>query len=178
MGSLSQREKILLLITFILLIGVGYYFFIFTPAQEEIARLEQRLIQEEDDLFRDQIMARRLPDLEETYAEKRWMVDSLEASLPDQVRVSDFLDDLEQIARRLELRFQTFRPQSPETPSDYYGTKKYRLTVQGPFDRVLLFLIALEEFQQPLEIEQIRMSATGERGWVNVETHVISYFLL
>ena len=177
-ANLSRREKTLLLVLFVFGVVGGYYYFIFVPTQERIALLEEEHFAAEEALFRDQMRIQQYPLLEEEFEEIKWQVDSLYASLPDEVRVSEFLDDLEQIGRRMDIRFQIFRPQEIEQPSEYYGTKNYRLTIQGPYDRVLLFLTALEEFQQPLEIQFIRMSVTGEEGWVNVETVVKSYFLL
>ena len=177
-ANLSRRERVLLLILFIFAVVGGYYYFIYVPAQERIAILEDEHFAAEEALFRDQMRVEQLPRLEEEYEEIKWQVDSLYASVPSELRVSDFLDDLEQIGRRLDIRFQIFRPQESERPSELYGTKDYRLTIQGPYDRVLLFLTALEEFQQPLEIQFIRMSVTGDEGWVNVETVVKSYFLL
>lgn len=177
-SNLSRREKTLLLIMFLIAVAGGYYYFIFVPTQEKIAALENQYFAAEEALFRDQMRVEQYPLLQEEYEEIKWQVDSLYASLPSEVRVADFLDDLEQIARRLELRFRVFRPEEAEIPSEYYGTKNYRLTIQGPYDRVLLFLTALEEFQQPLEIQHIRMNVSGDRGWVDVETIVKSFFLL
>lgn len=177
-ANLSRREKTLLFILFLFIIVGGYYYFIFVPTQEQIAMLEDEHFAAEEALFRDQMRVQQYPLLEEEYEEIKWKVDSLYSSLPSEVRVSEFLDDLEQIGKRLNIRFQVFRPQETEKPSEFYGTKNYRLTIQGPYDRVLLFLTALEEFQQPLEIQFIRMNATGDEGWVNVETVVKSYFLL
>jgi len=177
-SNLSRRERSLLLILFLFIIAGGYYYFIYSPNQEKIALLEEDLFSAEQALFRDKMRIEQFPQLEEEYKEIKWQIDSLYASLPDEVRVSEFLDDLEQIGRRLDIRFQVFRPQETEEPSEFYGTKNYRLTIQGPYDRVLLFLTALEEFQQPLEIQFISMSVTGDEGWVNVQTVVKSYFLL
>jgi len=177
-ANLSRREKTLLAILILFIVVGGYYYFIYTPMQERISSLESDYFAAEEALFRDQMRIEQFPLLQEEYEEIKWQIDSLYSSVPEEVRVSDFLDDLEQIGRRLELRFQVFRPQESEQPSEFYGTKNYRVTIQGPYDRVLLFLTALEEFQQPLEIQHIRMNPTGERGWVDVETIVKSYFLL
>ena len=177
-GNLSRREKTLLLILFLVVVIGGYYLYIFTPAQEEIARLEEEFFRAEDELFRDQLRVQRYPELKEELAELEWKIESLHASLPTEMRVSDFLDDLEQIAKRLQIQFGVFRPQEASFPSDFYGTKNYRLNIRGPYDRVILFLTALEEFQQPLEVQYIQMVGTRDNGWVEVETVVKSFFLL
>lgn len=180
LNNLSMREKILLGLTFFLLIGGSYYMWIFIPIQEDIEGLHRDIQDMEMRLMQARITAQRLPQLEAELEEIEGQLDRLVELIPPREQVGEFLYDLELLSREMDLRLKTFRPQRTEIVDDQYGEVHFRFNASGEFTNIILFKTALEEFPRILDIRDLSLSgAEGEGpGWVELNITVVTYFLL
>ncbi len=178
LANLSVREKTLLAVVLVILVGGGFYLWLYEPIQAEIRTLENEISIIERNISRARISSRQLPQLREEYQELERELERFQILIPTEEQVSEFLRDLEGLARNLDLKLKTFRP-GGMTPRDEYGEVAFRLNLSGRFQNVILFLTALEEFKRIVNIRDISMSgAEGEgRDWVELNINVITYVL-
>ncbi|MGM0500855.1 MAG: type 4a pilus biogenesis protein PilO [Bacillota bacterium] len=107
-NNLSKREKIILVLAFIIALSAVYYFYFYQPLTEEIAELEREKTERQNRLQIARSFARRLPEIKEEY---RDIIAELEAR-GEYINkdVIDLLIEFRDTALENDLELSLFRP--------------------------------------------------------------------
>ncbi len=177
--NISFREKILLAIALLLIIGAVYYLKLYSPMTKKIADLNESIQTTQGEINRAKVITRRLPQIERELEEIEAELAFYHAMIPTEKEVTQFLRDLEALSNSLYLRFKIFRPEGT-TAFDTYNQQEYKLSITGHFHNVILYITALEEFRRIVNIRDIVLSNADsiEKDWVELEINIVTYSLI
>lgn len=155
----APAQRSALFAIFIVLAAV--YFFNdlwWSPTKEEIAQMETRLEQLEDQNRRAQVIAARGGrDLQERLALYERHVEKLEELIPRQAEVPALLNAISLEARQARVEHSVMRPEPVEV-GPYYTRESYEMGVIGAYHDVGRFLTAIASLSRiitPVDLELI-----------------------
>lgn len=155
-SNLSNREKILLLLAFIIAVGAVYYFYFYTPFTEEIARLENERNQKDNRLQVAIGFAEKLPQIKEEY---RQIVLDLEArGIYVDKDLIDLLIDFREAAKDNELELRLYRP------SENQNDISMAVNIEGGFREVISLLEDFKDWNYWFEFRNVNISRSGNNG--------------
>jgi len=167
-----------------LLVGVvavaGFYLFWdywYNPRSEELAEVEARIEQLEDQNRRAQILATRGgEELRERLELYERHVGRLEELIPQREEVPRLLNDITRVARDANVEVALMRPE-PSEPGTFYSQQSYQLEAVGAYHGVGRFLTqvaSLSRIITPIDLEITPF--TGQEDAVDVEHPVLARF--
>ena len=161
-NNLSNREKILLLLVFIIAVGAVYYFYFYTPLTEEIARLEDEREQKNNRLQVAKSFAEQLPAIKEEY---RQIVLALEArGVYVDKDLIDLLIDYREAAKDNELNLRLYRP------TENNSNISMSVNIEGGFREVCNLLEDFKEWNYWFEFSNVNISRSQEGVMLSMTT--------
>ena len=161
-SNLSNREKVLLLLVFIIAVGAVYYFYFYTPLTEEIARLENEREQKNNRLQVAIGFAEKLPDIKEEY---RQIVLELEArGVYVDKDLIDLLIDYREAANDNDLNLRLYRP----TEND--KNISMSVNVEGGFREVCNLLEDFKEWNYWFEFRNVNITRSEQGVLISMTT--------
>jgi type IV pilus assembly protein PilO len=153
-SNLSNREKILLLLAFIIAIGAVYYFYFYTPLTEEIAQLENERNQKDSRLEVAIGFAEQLPAIKEEY---RQIVLELEArGMYVDKDLIDLLIEFREAAKDNDLELRLYRP------SENAENISMSVNIEGGFREIVSLLEDFKEWNYWFEFRNVNISRSGD----------------
>lgn len=107
---MSRRERILLIVAAVLVVFVGWYFYIYSPRQAEYTQLTQDLKDRQNQLTQMENTARQITRLEQDYRQLQSFIASIEAKLPTTKEIPSLMVRLERLTKSLGISLQAIRP--------------------------------------------------------------------
>ena len=155
-GNLPVPVKaVLLAITFIMLLVVGYYFLL-SPALET---LDQEKVKEQD--LRQVYLAKKTQAINlEAYraqmAEIEKTFGALLRQLPDKSQIDGLLTDINQAGLSRELEFELFKP-GKETQAEFYAEMPIAIKVLGSYHDLGAFATDISKLSRIVTIGEINL---------------------
>lgn len=146
------------LVAIIAIVGGAYAFWTYwyTPTQEEITRMEERVERLETQNRRARVMATQgREELEERLAVYERHVEQLEELIPQSDEVPELLDAMALEARQTGIDLALMQPE-PAQPGEFYTRRTYSMGVIGPYQDVGRFLAAIASLSRiirPIDLE-------------------------
>jgi len=160
--NLSNREKILLLLVFIIAVGAVYYFYFYTPLTEEIARLENERQQKNNRLQVAIGFAEKLPEIKEEY---RQIVLALEArGVYVDKDLIDLLIEFREAAKDNDLNLRLYRP------SENDKNISMSVNIEGDFREVCNLLEDFKEWNYWFEFRNVNISRSDQGVIISMNT--------
>lgn len=159
-ASLSQREKIMIIVGIIILFFAFYYFYLYLPVSEKIESLQSNLKQKENNIKTLQNLTKDLPELREKYellSDKKvedLKRDSKETSF--EVNINSILKYFNNISKKSDIELLSFRPNKIDEGIEI------KTVIRGNFYKTFDFLEKLNQFQGVLIYENLNLSKQGE----------------
>lgn len=152
--NLSNREKILLLLAFIIAVSAVYYFYFYTPLTEEIAQLEAEREEKDNRLQVAVGFAEQLPDIKEEY---RQIVLELEArgEYVDKDLI-DLLIEFREEAKDNDLELRLYRP------TENQDNISMSVNIEGGFREVVSLLEDFKEWNYWFEFRNVNISRSDD----------------
>ncbi|MFW6029783.1 MAG: type 4a pilus biogenesis protein PilO, partial [Halanaerobiales bacterium] len=152
--NLSKREKILLVLAFIIALSAVYYFYFYEPLKTEIANLENDRNNKQNRLDVAMSFARRLPEIKDEYRE---VIDELETR-GDYIDkdVIDLLIDFREIANENDLNLKLFRPKVND------DNISMDINISGDFREASNLLEDFKEWNYWFEFRDVNISRSDE----------------
>ncbi len=155
-NNLSDREKILLLLAFIIAVGAVYYFYFYTPFTEEITQLTNERNQKDNRLQVAIGFAKQLPEIKEEY---RQIVLELEArGIYADKDLIDLLIDFREASKDNDLDLRLYRP------SENQNNISMAVNIEGGFREVINLLEDFKEWNYWFEFRNVNISRSGNTG--------------
>jgi len=148
--------KELLLIVLLMAIPVGGYYWVFEPAQENMARQKKELEQKTNKLASLHKALDGIKDLDAEVEKLAKAVSFFEGKLPARHEIHKILEQVTKIAdhHRLETRlFKTLKPK----PFAQYSEQPIQMEVYGDFDSYYQFLLDVEKLPRITKIKDMKL---------------------
>lgn len=172
-----QRNAVLLAVLFLL----AFYFLFwnrwYVPSGEELAEMEARLEQLEDQNRSAQILATRGGEqLEERLALYERHVGRMEQLIPRREEVPRLLNDMSAESRRTGVDIALLRPE-PATTGEFYTQQSYEMEVVGDYHDVGRFLASVASLSRIITPVELTLSEfTGDQSVIDGEAPVLANF--
>ncbi len=114
---MSRREQFLSVIGVVVIIAVGFFYFIYKPRHDMYLQLTEQLKGFQAQIDRMEATARQAEQLEREYRELQAFIASVESKLPSQKEVPTLLVQLERLTKSLRINLQSIRPSPLEAVS-------------------------------------------------------------
>ncbi|PUU87465.1 type 4a pilus biogenesis protein PilO [Halanaerobium sp.] len=152
--NLSRREKILLVLAFVIVLSALYYFYFYEPLKTEIGILENQRNNRQNRLEIAVSFSRRLPEIKEEYSN---IIAELEArgEYIDK-DVIDLLIDFREITRANNLNLKLFRPRKNE------NNISMAVNISGGFKEVSNLLEDFKDWNYWFEFRDVNISRNEE----------------
>ncbi len=166
--NLSQREKVLLIVAFLLIILVSYYFYIYQPMKENIARFQQKKSQKNNKLKTARNLARKLPDLKEKYNKLHKQRNKNSGELVQATSTINLLRDIEELTRENGVKLVGFSPAEKENKVNI------NISFQGNYSQICGLFNDFKKLSNQLEFKNLQLHPQNEEI-INVTMFVIFY---
>lgn len=152
--NLSRREKILLVLVFLIALSAIYYFYFYEPLKAEIGVLENERNNRQNRLDIAMSFARRLPEIKAEYRESVAELESRGEYIDKDV--IDLLIDFREIANDNNLDLKSFRPRENEE------NISMAVNISGGFREASILLEAFKDWNYWFEFRDVSISRNGE----------------
>ena len=145
----------------ILLLGVGYWHFLYQPRAEEIAKLEEQITQKRRTLEKHRKIAAKYDEFKVKVEELEDKLRIALAQLPKRKEIPDLIRQISDLGVRTGLQISLLRPQ-PEQPKDFYAEVPIIGKVIGAYHAVGRFFDALGHLPRIVSVSNIQMAMNAE----------------
>lgn len=152
---LSTRERIMILILFLVVVLSLYYYFIYQPIQAEIKELSIEKRRKEDQLQRDLVIVKKLPELRQRY-DKLKEIEKIELKFST-LTPEDFLELIENISRKSGARLTAF---IPEEKDNYISLN---ITMVGYYKNLHDFLSGLKKLANQIKVNTLTIKPYNDQ---------------
>ena len=164
---MTSREKTLITVCLIVLLAVGFWYFIYEPTQEEIGELEDTIDIKESRLNTHIARAQQVPELEEDVEFLEARLDELEEG---ERTIGDLLLLLNNLSSEYNVQMQKFSPQQSTTEI------RLDLVLEGSYRNVAEMLYALRQREERIGLHLMNMRSVDEQsGVVSAELFCVYY---
>ena len=161
--KLGDRELALLAFAATALLGLLWFFYLYSPARERIAALTLSNQQLESDITLGRAARDNLPALRRAVAELERQRAIFLAQLPRENEVAELLDQLREAAQEAQVDFTTL--QNTGTVGEVVAGVRllsFSLGTEGTYGETIAFLRTLEELPRFTEVLRVGLLAEGE----------------
>lgn len=153
--KLPNKQKIALLVLFLLVEGAALCFFVLKPKYVELKGLEDNLAGLQQQVQENRVLAAKLPILQKEYEELSRQLDAALTELPNEKEIPALLTSVTDEGKNAGLDFLVFRPQ-PEQVKDFYAEVPVDITVSGTYSSVGNFFAAVGNLPRIMNISNVR----------------------
>lgn len=157
LGTLSLPRKALLYVLTFVLMGGGFYYFLYQPKADKIVKLRATVVKEEQRLVTLKRIAVEVEPFEQEVAKARDKLEELMTLLPDRKEIPDLLEKISAVGAQEGLENLLFQPQG-EKKFEFYAAIPVRLDVVGSYHRIGVFLDKLSKLDRIIQVENLSMS--------------------
>lgn len=151
LSRLSTREKWLLAIALILGLGYVVYTYVYAPIMAHHAAVAKELEDVNLEIRKGLAALKRVPKVEQEFREKLAALESFEVLIPDEDKLPYLLKDLEDVARRGNVKINSLSLGKPSPIGDYLEVE-LRLTLEGTYNDVLAFFANVEAMPRLINV--------------------------
>jgi type IV pilus assembly protein PilO len=154
--KLSKWQKLFILAGLILLIGVLWYYLLYSAGTERIGVLNKEIADLDGQIAKQETAKKTKRTLEKQIAELEKELTILQAKLPEEKEIPALLSTVTEIGRLNGLEFELFK-QENAVRKDYYSEIPVAITVEGGFHEVAKFLAQVGSMDRILHVSRLKM---------------------
>jgi type IV pilus assembly protein PilO len=177
-GQLTRLQRVLVcLITFVL-IGAGYYYFIFKPKHETLQRVTKTLETQTQKLNVIKRQASALEEWEKKMAEVEHAFYLATRALPDSKELPSLLTGVSMAGSNAGLTFLLFQP-DPVINREFYKEIPLSLKVEGNYLQIADFFFQVSRLNRIVNIKNISMKKNKTiPGIIDMSCHAVTYMFM
>lgn len=147
-----------------ILIFTGYYFLSHSGKTEEIAKLNGELSALQQEIAKNEKIAKRLPELEKEIEKLDTDLLVAKTQLPEEKEIPSLLTNISNLAMQSGLDILTFKP-AGESTKDFYAEVPVQIKINGSFHNTLEFFDRVSKMPRIVTISNVKIgSAKEEKG--------------
>jgi Tfp pilus assembly protein PilO len=175
LNKITPQQKMILVISLCIGLSIGvslvFYFYLYQPKMEEVARLKEEL--EKKELENMQYLSTYLAGAERTRDQKTKELRTLEKGLPEEEYVPTLLTEIESLGENIRARISSIALTEPtqvqtqqqpnQPPSINYKEMTLSIPFQGSYEVLKEFLNRLGNFPMVVVVSSMQISRSGEK---------------
>ncbi len=193
---MSRRERILLIVGVVLVFGLVYFYYVYSPKQAEYQQLTETLSDRQAQLERMELTVRQAARLEAEYTELQSFIAAVEAKLPAEKDVPELLVQLERATRAIGIDLLSIKPAALETVQEGsaparggarapapvpvvaggYSRFPIKLLMTASYSQVLRLMSTLQDFPRLILVKRLTVSPKAVPK-LNIDLDVETYVL-
>ena len=150
----------------VLLLTVGWWFFLVGPRNSRISHFQDERNAAVDSEQRLRVQIRQLQEIRDREIEYVAAVGRLDALIPERPHLEEFIEQVYALALSTGVELQTITPALPEVISDESELRHIAVSVQveGEFFEVLGFLFGLGDMERLVRVDAVALASSAEEG--------------
>jgi type IV pilus assembly protein PilO len=141
----------------LLLLAAAYWYTVYQPRQEEIARLEEQIAKTRRTIEKHRSVAAKYEEFRAKVGEVERKLQEALLQLPKRTEIPDLIRQISDLGVRTGLQISLLRPQ-PEQPKEFYAEVPITVNVVGPYHAVGQFFDALGHLARLVSVSNIQMT--------------------
>lgn len=174
-GALSKLQRLLICALTFLLVGGGYYYFIFMPKHDALSAVMAEHKTQVDTLASYQIKAKELNKYEAEMAKVQEEFDIAMKALPEKKELPSLLTGVSKAGSDAGLVVLLFQP-DPVVNKEFYMEIPLSMKVQGRYHQIADFFFQVAGLNRIVNIKDISMDADkNEPGLIQMSCSAVTY---
>ena len=162
--KLPTRQKVMILVAVVLLVGAALFFSLLQPKMKELKDLQARLESLRSEVQEKRRVADNLPKFKSEYEKVQKELDSALTELPNQKEIPSLLTSITSAGKGAGLDFLRFAPK-PEVSKDFYAEVPVDIVVFGSYHSVANFFTATGNLPRIVNMQNVTFSdIKSDRG--------------
>lgn len=141
----------------VLLVLVGYYFFI-SPVKSDIVAKERRLSSLEDELAKNKVIADYLPRYRVEVERLKQRLNEALTELPNEAEIPELLQKLAILVEQSDCAMATFEPQN-EVMQAFYASIPVAMQITGNYHSIAVFFDKVSKLPRIVNVTEIKLSS-------------------
>lgn len=172
--KILAQHKVWLLGSVVLFVTLLFYIGIVAPQRATVARLAAQYQTEQQRLKVIEAYAKQYPDASAHLKELDHRLMQLDAKLPNQPELGEFIKEIEQLSKLNGMRLAEIKP-SPTINKEGYREIPIEILLRGSFDNLLKFIKTIESSQRFNAIGNINIQAKQGMLEVKLTMNIYSF---
>jgi type IV pilus assembly protein PilO len=143
------------------LLGVAYWYVVYQPRAEEIARLDAQIVQQRRTLEKHRKIAATYDEFKAKVKELEQQLRVALVQLPKRREIPDLIRQISDLGMRTGLQISLLRPQ-PEQPQEFYAAVPITVKVVGSYHAVGQFFDDLGRLPRIVSVSNVQMSMNAK----------------
>ncbi|MCZ6874600.1 MAG: type 4a pilus biogenesis protein PilO [bacterium] len=179
MGFAKQLEAIpssyrwAIIPAILLLLGASYWYFLYQPAGDKIARVERQVAGKRKTLDKHRKIAEQYDAFKAKVDELQDQLRIALIQLPSRKEIPDLIRQISDLGVRTGLQISLLRPQ-PEHPKEFYAEVPITVKVVGDYHSVGQFFDALGRLPRIVSVSNVQMSVKNAKEAAILETQCLA----
>lgn len=174
-GKLSKIQRLLICLGTFLVIGGGYYYFVFAPRYEALEAARKELKLKNAQLISFKAKARSLDKFEREMAQAQEKFNIAMRALPDKKEVPALLTGISKAGTQAGLEFRLFQPK-PIVNKEFYKEIPLSIAVNGSYHQMADFFFQVADLNRIVNIRNMSMTKDGKnKGQVQMKCSAVTY---
>ncbi len=161
--QLSIKQRLMVLGVVVVLLLVGFYYWIYAPNAKTISGLRMKLSSVQSDLQGLRAINAKLPEFKAQSEGLQKQLLEMRKKLPQDKEIPGLLDSISKAGTESGLQFELFRPRA-ENKKEFYSEVPVDITVTGPFHAISMFLDKVVHFPRIVNISNFNFGSAKEVG--------------
>lgn len=163
LAKLSNKQKILVLISLLVIVGAVMFFLLLRPKYKDLKSLEEKLGKMQTQIQKDRATAAKLPMLQKEYDSLNRQLEAVLTELPNQKEIPALLTSVTDEGKKAGLEFLVFRPK-PEQKKDFYAEVPIDITILGSYKSIGDFFSAVGALPRIMNIRNVSFTDVKSDG--------------
>jgi type IV pilus assembly protein PilO len=161
--KLPLYQRVLILVVFLALLAGAFFYFIYTPAREELSRKQAQNDKLLIELQENRRIANNLPRFKAEYEAMKKQLDLALNELPNKKEIPSLLRNIAGLARDNGLEVLQFKPEN-ESTKNFYAEVPVSLDLRGSYHQMALFCQAVSRMARIVNIKDIKLDKPQQEG--------------
>ena len=170
--AIPNQQKIAILVLLLVVIGVAFWFYVESPQQEALAKLQGEISKLNKEIKTNKDKIQNLEELKRATAELEKQLAKNQESLPPEEEAVTLLKQLSDLGIRIGLDFKSWR-QAPraEDSSRLFVRLPVDVEMSGGYHTLALFFDRIGKLPRIINVSRIKMGAGKvEQGRIRIQT--------
>jgi type IV pilus assembly protein PilO len=177
-GKLSRRNRLFICLGTLILIGGGYYYFIFMPTHIQLQNAANTLEEQTNKLNVVKRQARELKKWETKMAQVEEAFFIATRALPDKKEVPSLLKSVSKAGSSAGLSFLLFQP-DPEVNKEFYKEIPLSMKVEGGYHQIADFFFQVSRLNRIVNIKNISLRRNkSASGMIDMTCNAVTYMFV
>lgn len=161
--KLPLYQRVLILVTLMLVIAGLFVYLMYLPLREEMVSLQQKDASLQSKIQEDQRIADNLPKFKAEFEKMEALLNDALTELPNEKEIPNLLTSITALAKENGLNVTLFKP-GAEKPMGFYAEVPVELKMVGSFHEVALFSDAVAKLPRIVNINNLTLASPKDDG--------------